>query len=508
MTGPRPGTVLCGRYRVLAPLGAGAQASVWRCEQITTGLPVAIKIIRSDLLEARGAADRFQREAKAVAQLRSANVVRLVDYDVDRDEGPFIAMELLEGETLGARLERAGALPPQELLRLFQQMARGLDHAHRSGIVHRDLKPENVFLARDEDGVEVVKLLDFGVAKHPLAAGQRGLTLAGHLVGTIGYMSPEQAMDRDVDHRSDLWSLGVIAYECLVGRPPFAGDSLAACLLAIIDRPLPIPSRESPALPAELDAWFERACARPPGDRFASSPEMDAALESVWATSARWRARRNLMPPPALDEPVEEAPAYYVTEGDITVGPVTGELLLRGIDAGRVPENALVWRDGWPDWQPVSLVNAWLRQGAPLAIPSASGPELNEASGLLALGRPSMPPPSAPPSMAPPAMVRAEGDESDEEVFHVYDGVNTVGPITATLLCRSVVLRLAPRRAMVWREGWNDWRPIADVVWELAGIRVPRESDTSAPPSARALGSPSMMPPGAPPTPSMAPESG
>jgi predicted Ser/Thr protein kinase len=586
MTRARAGAVLCGRYRILDALGIGGMASVWRGEQVSTGLPVAIKIILRELLEAPGAVERFQSEAKAVAQLRSANVVRLIDYDVDRDLGPFIVMELLEGQTLGARLDRGERLSPPELLRLIEQIARGLDHAHRSGIVHRDLKPDNVFLARDEQGAHVVKLLDFGVAKNPLAGAQTELTSPGHLVGTIAYMSPEQALGKEVDYRSDLWSLGVIAYECLVGQVPFVGDTLGMCLLAICTLPLPVPSSASPGLSAELDAWFSKACARAPEDRFGSCAEMVAALESACATHARARTRRNPPPPAAPDEhadsgyyvvkgevtvgpvsaallkrgilakrvpgdalvwregwpewrfassvavelaivaaapadalgrdggleavgtrsmlpprapatesepPEDDQAAYYVTAGDTTVGPVTRDLLLRGIDAGRVPETALVWRDGWTGWHAAALVRAWMRDGALLPGPSAKGPELGDGPGLEALGKRSVLPPSAPPSKADPGDVGP-----DEEVFHVYDGQSTIGPITGTVLCRGAMLRLVPEGAMVWREGWTDWRRVADVVWELGGVRMSRSSVAPAPQSARALGSPSMLPPGAP----------
>ncbi|HEX8793653.1 MAG TPA: protein kinase [Polyangiaceae bacterium] len=589
MTRALAGAVLCGRYRILDALGTGGMASVWRGEQVSTGLLVAIKIILRELLEAPGAAQRFQSEAKAVAQLRAANVVRIIDYDVDPEAGPFIVVELLEGETLGARLERGYRLSPPELLRLFKQIGRGLDHAHRSGIVHRDLKPDNVFLARDERGGHVVKLLDFGVAKNPLAGAQSSLTTPGHLVGTIAYMSPEQALGKEVDHRSDLWSLGVIAYECLVGQVPFAGDTIGMCLLAICTLPLPIPSITSPGLPYELDAWFAKACARATEDRFASCAEMISALESACATQPRPRTQANLPPPTTADEhadggyyvakddvkvgpvsaallkrgigakkipgdalvwregwpewrlasslavelaivaaapagalgegagleavgtrsilppsapatekePTEDGePAFYVTTGDTTVGPVTRDLLLRGIDAGRVPETALVWREGWSGWHAAALVRAWMRDGALVSAPSAGGPELADRPGLEALGKRSVLPPSAPPSMADPGDVGPE-----DAVFHVWDGQNTVGPITGTVLTRGAMLRLLPEGAMVWREGWGEWRRVADVVWELGGVRMPRSSAAPGPQSARALGSPSMLPPGAPSTP-------
>ena len=501
MTKANAGTLLCGRYRILSALGAGGMASVWRGEQVSTGLPVAIKIILRELLDAAGAVERFQSEAKAVAQLRSANVVRLIDYDVDAEIGPFIVMELLEGETLGARLARGERLSPPELLRLFKQIARGLDHAHQSGIVHRDLKPDNVFLARDERGAHVVKLVDFGVAKSPLAGRQTGLTSPGHLVGTIAYMSPEQALGKEVDYRSDLWALGIIAYECLVGQVPFDGDTLGLCLLAICTLPIPVPSAVSAAVPPEFDAWFARACERDPDGRFTSCAEMVAALAPICAAEARAQEKRKNPSAPvarehAGDAPDDGAAVYYVTAGDTTVGPVSRDLLLRGMDAGRVPETALVWREGWPHWRAAALVRAWLLDGALLSSRPGAAPALRDCPGLEAIGARSMVPPSAPRSEADPHDCGPE-----TPVFHVYDGTVTVGPLSGTVLCRGALVQLVPYSAMVWREGWNQWRRVADVVWELAGVRMHPGEPQSAPRSVRALGSLSMMPPGAPSTP-------
>lgn len=588
---PYEGRVLCGRYRIVDALGEGGMASVWRGEQLATGMPVAVKIILRELLDTPGAIVRFQSEARAVAQLRSRHVVRLIDYDIDDHVGPFIVMELLEGETLGARLARRDAPAPAEFGRIFAQLARGLDHAHACGIVHRDLKPDNIFLARD-DGETTAKLLDFGVAKVPLSRAS-GLTSAGQLVGTIAYMSPEQAIGKTPGPRSDLWSLGAVAYECLVGEPPFDADgkgSLGAVLLAICAGPLPVPTEVNPDVPPQLDAWFARACARDPDARFTSGAEMATALERIcgrtsWPESAKERAaprapevrpeggyyvtrdgntvgpvdlatlkrgilggivasddlvwregwadwqrissfRKELasvrpapsenlraapgleaigsrsIPPPgapgvgASDAPSDPAASYYVTTGDQTVGPVTRELLLRGIEAGRVPNTALVWCEGWKRWRSAERVREWL--GDEALAPGPRGPTLalENRPGLEAIGKPSSVPPSAPPSSA-----AADDCAPDAEVFYVFDGKTHVGPISGALLCRGVVVQCVPENAVVWRDGWDRWRPVAEVVWELAGLRMAHGASAPSDAGIRVLGSPSLVPPGAPSTP-------
>ena len=579
------GHVLCGRYRVLEPLGAGGMASVWRGEQLSTGLLVAVKIILNELLDTPGALVRFQSEARAVAQLHSRHVVRLIDYDVDPTAGPFIVMELLEGENLGDRIVRGGTVPPHEFAAIVTQVAKGLDHAHASGIVHRDLKPDNIFLVRDdEDGKVVAKLVDFGVAKVPLSAPS-GLTSRGLLVGTIAYMSPEQAMGKVADKQSDLWALGVIAYQVLVGQVPFQGASTGATLVAICAAPMPVPSKANPALPVAFDDWFAKACSRQPDDRFTSAAELAGALTPIFAQREpprtaqpttgesyyihqhdltvgpvsgailkrglvegripvdalvwrdgwdAWRSAStlneslaivpvapmdSLRPGPGLEAfgppsiaPVQAPTArpprdpsdplssetdsgesYYVSAGDTNVGPVSRDLLLRGIETGRVPESALVWREGWRQWRPARIVRAWLQDGALLAHPVKKTPEFFDRPGLEAIGTPSILPRAAPASGS-----GADNLGPDALVFHVSDGTTTIGPISGTLLCRGVVAQRVPSTAMVWREGWEDWRDVAEVVWELAGVHVHEGAKYALTASLQTLGPASIRPPGSP----------
>jgi serine/threonine-protein kinase len=229
----------------------------------------------------------------AAAQIRMANVVQVLDYGID-GALPYLVMELLEGEDLGARLAREGRLSLQALTQIFTPTARALQRAHDAGLVHRDLKPENIFLASEGDEV-IPKILDFGVAKAicgerrrfgDSSSGEReaGSTSEGTVVGSPYYMSPEQALGRtDIDHRSDLWALGVIAFRALTGRRPFNSDVLLEAVLEICSAPIPRATSIAPDLPPEVDRFFERALAREPSERFQSVKELVAALVELEA---------------------------------------------------------------------------------------------------------------------------------------------------------------------------------------------------------------------------------
>jgi serine/threonine-protein kinase len=284
------GATIGGRYRLRAPIGAGAMGEVWRADHVTLGTPIAVKLVdtanRDDAQEIIG---RFEQEARAAAQLKSPHVVQILDYGAD-GRVAFIAMELLEGESLEHRLARRGRLLPSETAHVLREMARGIDRAHAAGVVHRDLKPPNVFIAR-VDGVEVVKVLDFGIAKLLGVPREAQLqTQAGFVVGTPAYMSPEQVLGRRVDHRSDLWQMGVIAFECITGQRPFDGEVLGQLFMSICTGPIPVPSAVvmpgATTIPKELaafDAWFARALSRDPAQRFASAGEMAEALSVIFA---------------------------------------------------------------------------------------------------------------------------------------------------------------------------------------------------------------------------------
>jgi serine/threonine protein kinase len=253
---------------------------VWLANHLTLDVPCAVKFMTGDATRDPNYAARFELEARAIAKLSSPNVVRVLDYDVH--EGmPFIAMECLQGEDLGARLQRVGRLDGPTTYRIISQVAHGLAKAHAAGIIHRDLKPDNIFLAQEDEG-EVAKLVDFGIAKLTASTpdGLTNSTQAGSLIGTPAYMSPEQARGiSDLDHRSDLWSLAIIAFECLTGKLPFDSTSLGDLFAKILFEPMPVPSEVAPdSSSPTLDRWWAHAASRPVADRYGSAIELADAL--------------------------------------------------------------------------------------------------------------------------------------------------------------------------------------------------------------------------------------
>lgn len=280
------GTVLGGKYALVAKLGQGGMGSVWRAEHIQLRSPVAVKLIDAQIVENPEALARFMREAQSAAALRSPHVVQILDYGADRGV-PYIAMELLEGESLAQRLLRVGRLAPGQAAHILTHVGRAIGKAHEAGVVHRDLKPDNIFICHNDDE-EVAKVLDFGIAKS--SSGAFGVptgsaTRTGAILGTPYYMSPEQAEGtKSVDHRTDVWALGVIAYECLVGQRPFESEALGGLLLAICTRPLPVPSQLAD-VPAGFDAWFAKACARDLSERFQSAREAAGELRQICGTA-------------------------------------------------------------------------------------------------------------------------------------------------------------------------------------------------------------------------------
>ncbi len=255
---------------------------VWRAWHVKLDIPVAVKRMSPALAVSDSARARFEREAKAAARLSSPHVVEVYDYGVE-DDAPYIVMELLEGQDLAGRLETMGRLGVTETADVVEQIAKALDVAHGMGVVHRDLKPANVFLARKGQD-EVVKVLDFGIAK--LHADTSAGTLPGTLIGSPGYMSPEQARgDANVDHRSDLWALAVLAFRCATGRTPFAAEDVTALLLAILSAEVPRASSLVDGLPRALDGFFERALRRVREERFQTARELARALREACGAS-------------------------------------------------------------------------------------------------------------------------------------------------------------------------------------------------------------------------------
>ncbi len=262
-------------YTIERLIGQGGFGRVYSAKDVRLGRPVAIKVIRPDLAGARAFVDRFRSEGTALAKFRHPGIVPI--YDIREHEGLiYYVMPLIEGETVRAKLEKRGRVAPKETQRILIELCDCLAATHRGGIVHRDIKPDNVIL---EGLLGKALLMDFGIAK---AVQEIGENTDSILMGTPTYMSPEQVSgDSLLDHRSDLYSVGVMAYHMLTGSPPFRGNSAHAVLAGhVTDRPEPIRKR-NPSVPRELAEAVERCLEKLPEDRFQSAGELSAALQSV-----------------------------------------------------------------------------------------------------------------------------------------------------------------------------------------------------------------------------------
>jgi RNA polymerase sigma factor (sigma-70 family) len=292
------GTPISDRYRLLRIIGKGTTGEVWLGHDGSLNREVAIKLIDPKFAENAEVRARFLREAQLAARISSAHVVQIFDHGLSSEGRPFMAMEYLVGRSLRDRLAEDGSLSLHETMRLLSPLCLALAAAHEAGLVHRDLKPENVFLVASAEGqAEGVKILDFGVAKAiGLSDSPSVGTATGDLLGTPSYMSPEQALGaKSVDHRTDIWALGVIVFECLTGVRPFEAPTLGSLVAKILTGPIPVPSRAAPeaALAPEIDAWTACALARDPSERFASAADLAASFGSAVQQSTHAPAIRD-----------------------------------------------------------------------------------------------------------------------------------------------------------------------------------------------------------------------
>ncbi|WP_106092204.1 P-loop ATPase, Sll1717 family [Enhygromyxa salina] len=291
------GDIVNGRYRLEQFLSSGGMGRVWQATDLDLRREVAIKLMHPGLVATQTARERFLREAQSAARLRSANVVSILDVKVDTERGvPYLTMELLRGEDLSRRLER-GPLSYAQTMAVITDLCAAITEAHAKGIIHRDLKPANIFLleGRLDRGRELVaKVLDFGIVKslaidsleHAHSSEPRALTMAGTALGTVTYMSPEQAEDaQNVDHRADLWSIAALCFECLTGKRAFRAKSLAE-LIRETGGPRVVPSNIADNLPRGFDAWFARATHHEIDQRFSSVAQLLEGLAALGKTQA------------------------------------------------------------------------------------------------------------------------------------------------------------------------------------------------------------------------------
>jgi tRNA A-37 threonylcarbamoyl transferase component Bud32 len=282
-SGTLVGTILQGRYRLTRLISKGGMGAVYEAIQLRLHKRVAVKVMKGELSTNEEALARFRREAEVTSQLGHPHIVQLFDFGETSTGEPYLVMEYLDGEDLERRLARVGRFSLEATARVVRQVASALAAAHARGVVHRDLKPANVFLERLEDEGDFVKVVDFGISKVRMATTK--LTGEKVVLGTPSYMSPEQASGRidDIDRRTDEWSLACIAYEMLVGHPPFRGDDLSAVLYQVIHRePAPLIA-SLPQLSPGVDQVLARALSKAQGDRFPTVSAFARALDAVAA---------------------------------------------------------------------------------------------------------------------------------------------------------------------------------------------------------------------------------
>jgi serine/threonine-protein kinase len=357
------GDVFGGKYRIVRQLGEGGMGTVWEGRHTVIGRRVAIKLLHESLASQPEVQARFRREAQAAAAIGSEHIVDVEDVGFTPDGVPYLVMEYLEGRNLFEILKREGPFEPSRAACYLIQACRALAMAHERGIVHRDLKPENLFLTVREDGAPWIKVIDFGIAKLVASVSTESesrLTAMGTALGTPYYMSPEQIRGaKELDHRADVYSMGVILYELLTGKRPFAGATVNDLIIAIAtEEPVP-PRKHRPDLDWRLEGVILRAIERDPGDRFLSIAELAAALApfadrpekpsappvaprpagealpASTATTMAWQSvvgQAALVEPPRLDR--RWLPAAVVAGVLVLAGAVGLTVLLAGQDGG------------------------------------------------------------------------------------------------------------------------------------------------------------------------------
>jgi eukaryotic-like serine/threonine-protein kinase len=471
--GNKPGDVIGGKYRLQELLGEGGMGSVWVAENVDLAANVALKLIRADAAEP-SANERFLSEARVAAQLNHSAITRVFDTGKTKANEPFIVMELLEGETLGQRLARRGSIDGLELVQTLLPIIDALHCAHSHGVVHRDLKPDNVFIARTEGGIQP-KLLDFGIAKlrgeSAFKFSQTKLTQAGTLIGSPDYMSPEQARgELDLDARSDIWALCVLAYECLVGRPPFQGDNYNALLWNIIhDEPIPITVFQ--AGDSELWRLLKGGFAKDRTGRWESAKQLGEALaawleshgitEDICARSlhASWLpaerpTRPELLPFKELPSPVRASsnaplvapptlpmrrPGFNLALWVAGVGlillamvilfvrraPVAPPTAIKPVDSSSAPRKSPAPPAALPERTVPSPAPAEVRPKPDIAAPIPGAPHAG-AAGLAVEGAGVLPPPP----LSPPSLAAADRVVAGPEKLKV---AGTLGASEATV---------------------------------------------------------------------------
>ena len=496
-----------GKFRVDAVLARGGMGKIYRAEQVPLGRKVALKVLRSRFADDEPDDASFQKrfflEASILSRLQHANIVTLYDYG--RIEGAeaeqyFMAMEYLAGETLSQRIRGRGALPAPEAVGIFRQIARGLREAHKNGVVHRNLKPSNIMLVPDDEGAEVVKILDFGIGK-VVTDDAEELTQEGAFLGSPRYMAPEQiASEGKVDERTDIYALGVIMFECLAGKTPFEGETSVNLMMAHCSAPVPAIRQRNPAadVPEVLEALvrhaLEKEPARRPAGMDALMRELRACEEAIFggpfsvSGSGQYlgAARRSQSSIPSAswppNNPTMSAPLPSVRTGPPSIGTHAS------VTRSQAPQAAKARGTPWP-WLALGLV-ALVGGGVTAGVVATQPGKPGSPSALA-----SQPAPTA--TVEPAFSLLIESTPSGAEV--VEEGV-VLGrsPLRLPVVRSSV--QGAPRKFVVTADGYVPYtlyQGDSDADVKVSAALVP----TPAPPKAVATASvapSSIEPPRAP----------
>jgi serine/threonine protein kinase len=393
------GTVLAGKYRITREIGRGGMAAVYEAENVDIGKRVAIKVLAQELTTSAIVVERFLREARAAAAIRSPYICDVYDSGKLEDGRPFLVLELLEGDSLYERMTKIRLIPVDTTLAIIAQTCRGLTKAHAASIVHRDLKPENIFLTKDEEGKLLAKILDFGLAKFyaPMSGSpqQARLTREGAVFGTPAYMSPEQVRGQGaVDLRADLWALACIVYECFTGRTVWSTEQGVAMTFAqIASAPLPRPGQYRPDLPESFTAWFDQALDRNIEKRFQTAKEF---AEALGAALAPGRSSISLVSPSSLMNEMTPAPGTanpFLSGGSSAFGveqkapdadafEKTRQFVTGGVGIGQDPPS----QPGGPPASPhASTLSFSGPRGPEIPVPAAEPPSRAKQFGKIAL---------------------------------------------------------------------------------------------------------------------------
>ena len=417
-----------GRYRIDSVIGRGAMGVIYRAHDPVIDRPVALKLIRAELLEGEERTEfvtRFQREVRAAARCAHTNIVAIYDFAVHQGN-PFIAMEYIEGRSLAQMLQREGRLPHDRAAGIVRQVLDALAGAHRQGIVHRDIKPANILLTAED----VVKVTDFGISRVSTST----LTQSGAMVGTPSYMSPEQFRGSEIDLRSDLFSAGVLLYELLTGERPFPGRNLEEIAHRVFhERPLPLAGK-APRAPSGLTAFFETALAKQPEQRFGSATVMIRALDAALLT-----------PPPPSSETDETNPAPVAATAELDtariesllaehVGPIARVLMREAL--GKSPSLEELCRSLSDKIPNDEARTRFLRQA--LALPSRTAPGRPGAAEVQTIIRASAS--GSAPAPAATSLSETEIEHAQRELARF------LGPIAKVLVKRALASASTPQQ--------------------------------------------------------------